>query len=317
MIEKIHQNCPHPFDTYLDRLTNNIIIFYDNQQKILEFNQGFKKAVNISEEKLYNQTLGNIFTGNSMELLSFPTKENYNKFNLELDQNITIKKVEKEYICHIFKLENYYCLIGEDTGSEGEEVLNKISKLNNELSSITRELSKKNMKLEKANQRIKELSRKDSLTDLYNRRAFMEYFEKQLAQSQRHQHRLSLIIADIDDFKEINDTYGHSAGDDVLESLGQLLNQETRKEDMAARVGGEEFAILLTKTDTTNACNYAERFRQKLKSIKLESIPETVTLSFGITAIRPDDDLDSLYKRSDEALYKAKEAGKDRIEIIE
>ncbi len=74
MIEKIHQNCPHPFDTYLDRLTNNIIIFYDNQQKILEFNQGFKKAVNISEEKLYNQTLGNIFTGNSMELLSFPTK---------------------------------------------------------------------------------------------------------------------------------------------------------------------------------------------------------------------------------------------------
>ncbi|MFW6301833.1 MAG: diguanylate cyclase, partial [Bacillota bacterium] len=216
MIEKIYLDSPHPFDTYLERLTNIIIIFFDHQQKILEFNHGFKKAVNISEEKLYNQSLGNIFTVDSMELINFSADQNYNKTNLELNQNVTIKQVDREFICHIFQLENCYCLIGEDTGSEDEEVLNKISKLNNELSSITRELSKKNMKLERANQRIKELSRKDSLTDLYNRRAFIEYFEKQLAQSQRHSHSLSLIITDIDDFKEINDTYGHSAGDDVL-----------------------------------------------------------------------------------------------------
>ncbi len=317
MIEKIYLDCPHPFDTYLDRLTNNIIIFYDNQLKILEFNQGFKKAVNIPEKEIYNKSLDNIFTIDSMELISFSADQNYNKTNLELDQSITIKKVEREYICHTFKLENFYCLIGEDTGSEDEEVLNKISKLNNELSSITRELSKKNMKLEKANQRIKELSRRDPLTGLYNRRAFMEYFEKQLAQFRRHSHLLSLIITDIDDFKEINDSYGHSAGDDVLEELGQLLAQETRQEDMAARVGGEEFAILLVKTDKENASKYAERVRQKLKNLKFKSIPESITLSFGIAEARTEDDLDGIYKRSDKALYKAKEAGKDRIEIID
>ena len=317
MIEKNYLDCSHPFDTYLARLTNSIIIFYDEQLTILEFNQGFLKAVDLSKEKLYKQTLDNIFTISSMELLVFSQDQNYNKVNLKLQENNTVKKVEREYICHIFQLENYYCLIGEATGSDEDEVLNKISKLNNELSSITRELSKKNLKLEKANQQIKELSRKDPLTDLYNRRAFMEYFEKQLAQSKRHSNSLTLIITDIDNFKEINDTYGHSTGDDVLEGLGQILSQETRQEDMAARVGGEEFAILLVKTDTNNACNYAERVSQKLKDFELEAISEPVTLSFGISAARPDDDLDSLYKRADQALYKAKEAGKDRIEIIE
>lgn len=316
MIEKIYLDCPHPFNTYLDKLTSNIIVFFDDQQKILEFNQGFKKAVDIPEDKLYNQKLDDIFTVDSMELLSFSADKNYNKTNLEFNHNITVRKVEREYLCHIFQLEGCYCLIGEDTGSESEEVLNKISKLNNELSSMTRELSKKNMKLEKANQRIKKLSRKDPLTDLYNRRAFMEYFKKQLAQFKRHSHSLTLIITDIDDFKEINDTYGHSVGDDVLEKLGEILNQETRQEDMAARVGGEEFAILLIKTETDNACNYAERVSQKLKDMKLETISKPVTLSFGISAARPDDDPDDLYKRSDKALYKAKEAGKDRIEII-
>ena len=252
-----------------------------------------------------------------MELINFSAEDNYNKTNLELDQNITIKGVEREYICHIFQLDSCYCLIGEDTGSEDEEVLNKISKLNNELSSITRELTKKNMKLKKANQRIKELSRKDPLTNLYNRRAFIEYFKKQLAQSRRHQHALSLIIADIDDFKEINDTYGHSIGDDVLEALGQILNQETRQEDMAARVGGEEFAILLVKTDSDNASNYAERVREKVRKLELKPIPEPVTLSFGIVEAGTEDDHDSLYQRADKALYRAKEAGKDRIEVIE
>lgn len=317
MIGKIYSKCPQPFDTYLDRLSNNIIIFFNHQQKIIEFNHGFKKAVNLSEDQLYKQPLAKVFTKASLELIDFSIEDNYHKVNLKLDQTVTIKGVDREYLCHIFQLESYYCLIGEDTCSADEEVLNKISKLNNELSSITRELSKKNMKLEKANQRIKELSRKDPLTGLYNRRAFMEYFNKQLAQSLRHQHSLTLIITDIDDFKEINDTYGHSSGDDVLEELGQLLKQETRQEDMAARVGGEEFAILLVKTDSDNASNYAERVRQKLKDMELEAILEPVTLSYGIAETRADDDHDSLYQRADKALYRAKEAGKDRIEVIE
>ncbi|MFN2364593.1 MAG: GGDEF domain-containing protein, partial [Halarsenatibacteraceae bacterium] len=93
--------------------------------------------------------------------------------------------------------------------------------------------------------------------------------------------------------------------------------QETRQEDMAARVGGEEFAILLVKTDPDNASKYAERLSKKIKELKFEPIPEPLTLSFGIAEARADDDHDSLYQRADKALYRAKEAGKDRIEVIE
>ncbi|HVR62629.1 MAG TPA: GGDEF domain-containing protein [Polyangia bacterium] len=156
----------------------------------------------------------------------------------------------------------------------------------------------------------------DGLTQIFNKRYFLENLEREIARSQRYRRALSLVMFDIDHFKKINDSYGHLAGDYVLKLLASTVKSKIRREDLFARYGGEEFAIVLPEIDGENARAFAEKIRQivEKQDFRFENARIRVTISMGVSSI--DDeiaDAAALIKRADERLYEAKTAGRNRV----
>lgn len=163
---------------------------------------------------------------------------------------------------------------------------------------------------------LKSLATRDYLTSLWNRRYFMETGEQEYTRFLRYQHPLSIIFFDLDHFKGINDTYGHSQGDQVLIATTTLVQREIRTIDIAARYGGEEFAVILPETGLAESTNVAERIRQVLESYPHTAPTATfhVTASFGVCEATPDDvSFERLIVRADKALYAAKNAGRNKV----
>lgn len=159
----------------------------------------------------------------------------------------------------------------------------------------------------------------DELTKLANRRCFNGVAEREFAHSLRHATPLSVITFDIDWFKKINDLYGHPVGDQVLQAIAQTCGSVLRKENILARVGGEEFAVLLAQESAEHAKEVAERLAQAIKAIRLESIPSDhkITASFGVASLQKSDArFDQLFVRADQALYLAKQNGRDRVWVL-
>ncbi len=158
------------------------------------------------------------------------------------------------------------------------------------------------------------LARIDELTGISNRRAFYEYAENLIKQSHRSHDTFCLVMIDIDHFKRINDQYGHHGGDVVLQHFTGILQYRLRASDICARIGGEEFAILLTSTDIKSAVHLIEDLRQLIASTntKFESYEISFTASFGIT--EGGDNVDEIISKADKALYQAKIKGRNRVE---
>jgi len=167
----------------------------------------------------------------------------------------------------------------------------------------------------RSEEEINLLATTDTLTGIANRRAFSTELEKELERAKRYSTPLSLVMYDIDYFKRVNDTFGHDAGDAVLQTLTEIVKTNIRAVDVVARWGGEEFLILMPQSDTTAARNAAEKLRQKIAEHPFEQVG-TLTVSFGVTAFAPQDDSNALLKRVDDALYQAKEHGRNRVEIL-
>lgn len=169
--------------------------------------------------------------------------------------------------------------------------------------------------LEASNQALAHQAATDTLTQLPNRRSLEAALERDLARAEREQLPLSLVVADVDHFKSFNDTYGHQTGDEVLKVVGQVLRDTARKGDLPARFGGEEFCVILPKTDSEGALQAAERLRRALEEARVSSAKGQLnfTASFGVATISPGQPLDqaALFARADAALYEAKEAGRN------
>lgn len=161
---------------------------------------------------------------------------------------------------------------------------------------------------------MRQLATTDPLTGLANRRSFTEVVTGILARSKRSGAPLALIVADLDHFKRINDTFGHDTGDRVLREVAQVIKTLCRQGDHSARWGGEEFVILLPDTPASGAAHFAERLRQQIATIEIAP-GQPVTLSQGLTLHQAADSLDDLLRRADAALYRAKELGRDRVEL--
>ncbi|TCP98988.1 GGDEF domain-containing protein [Serpentinicella alkaliphila] len=154
----------------------------------------------------------------------------------------------------------------------------------------------------------------DDLTGIFNRRFFNEYLLKEIEKFNRYPSKLSLVILDIDRFKNVNDTYGHDVGDIILKDLAKLVNSNIRKSDILARIGGEEFAIVLTNCDINDGFSFAEKIRNIVSQHNFHQVGQ-ITISLGVTQLHENDTTDTIYKRADNALYIAKKNGRNRSEI--
>jgi diguanylate cyclase (GGDEF)-like protein len=180
------------------------------------------------------------------------------------------------------------------------------------------------VKLTRANEELQRLANYDSLTQLANRRCFDEYFAREWQRMSREQKPLSLILCDIDYFKNYNDYYGHQAGDNCLRQVAQIIDRTIKRSaDLVARYGGEEFAIILPNTTSEGALYLAETIRSNLEQLELEhvqsQISSYVTLSLGIySLIPPKNTLPHIaIEQADKALYEAKKQGRNRCYAID
>jgi len=193
---------------------------------------------------------------------------------------------------------------------------NELTRLNNELFNLQRELTRKNIELERLNTEVQRLAMTDSLTGLYNRRGFFEFSVREVAHVKRFKHTLSVIMLDIDHFKEVNDTYGHETGDQVLEKIAALFNAQLRKIDILGRYGGEEFSLLLPETELAGARETAERLRRVMADTPIETGQGllNITISLGVAVFTDNrTTLEDLLKHADQAMYMAKKTGRNRV----
>ncbi|PWK50841.1 GGDEF domain-containing protein [Pleionea mediterranea] len=162
-----------------------------------------------------------------------------------------------------------------------------------------------------------QMSQQDPLTLLPNRAAFNKAIDTEISRAYRHKHGMCMLVVDIDHFKSINDTYGHLAGDQVLQQVARSLESSVRKEDMVFRYGGEEFVILLNATNLPNARLTAERIRMELeaKSMKGLEVNLSVTASVGVSEWQDGEQANTLFHRADQALYSAKQSGRNQVKV--
>ena len=180
-------------------------------------------------------------------------------------------------------------------------------------------LAAKAEELTTANEKLEKFSMIDHLTGLYNHRSFQEYFSKQFAQAERYGARLALLVIDVDHFKQVNDLYGHAAGDVVLKEISNRITTTLRKSDICARYGGEEIVVILMELDLHKAGTIAEKLRLRISETPVEvgdnKVP--VTVSIGAAAfpglnVRTREDL---FDQADRAMYRAKKAGRNRTVV--
>jgi len=188
---------------------------------------------------------------------------------------------------------------------------------------LKRVLNERRLKHERAEMlsRLKQLAITDDLTKLYNSRHFYSQLELEVDRSNRYNNPLSLLLMDIDHFKDYNDAYGHLEGNKVLVRIGQIIRSLLRKMDSAYRYGGEEFTVILPETNGQEAKTVAERINA---AIELEAYYPgpgieasiTISISIGVTEYDPREDIKSFISRSDKAIYKSKLAGRNRVSTI-
>ena len=165
------------------------------------------------------------------------------------------------------------------------------------------------------NHRLDQLSSTDPLTELPNRRHFQERLVQEYRRAQRYEAPLALVLLDLDNFKQVNDRFGHPAGDAVLKAVAQCLRRSVRDTDLSARVGGEEFAVVLPQTHLAGSLTVAERIRRDLSQMTIGDSAIQVTVSCGVAGIPglPIAGPEDLFRSADEALYRAKREGRNRI----
>lgn len=256
-----------------------------------------------------------------------------NEFNLFWPNACRDKKIY-DLILKLTKDSGYIISENRKTGVfplfNGKEILgcivanSTIDKLSpNEIEYIYQLTKQSSITIERANAYAEVLKHAtlDALTGLNNRRQFEVRLKQEYASAKRQKHPLCSIMLDIDFFKSINDTYGHAAGDKVLQTIANVIKEQLREYDIASRYGGEEFCILLPQTKIEEANIVAQRLRAAVEKTTIETFIEkeaqnkniNVTISIGLSQLKDTDLAEDLYKRADKALYEAKKRGRNRV----
>lgn len=184
-----------------------------------------------------------------------------------------------------------------------------------EVTALRRAFEQRRQRLDAAMQKLADLAMRDDLTGVYNRRYVMEVLARHKALADRGHVGFTLCYCDLDHFKRINDRWGHQRGDDVLREFAALAEQAVRSVDFVARLGGEEFLLVLVDADCEEAGRVASRLSERTRSVRIDPRhPESrLTVSVGLAEFRPGETVEDVIKRADQALYRAKSAGRDLV----
>lgn len=327
--------------TYLETLLLEMgegVLVLDRNKKIKFVNRKFTEMTGYSEKELNNMYLIDLFDANDRERVISSLEDCLKKEECKGRTNILSKdgnlipvlvsirvlRINEEILEYLVVFSDLTEV--EKRERELEEALEEIKTLNEELNKRSQQLeialASLDMKLfetERAKEEAEKLAITDPLTGLFNRRFLEEKLANELIKVKAYNNYLSIIMADIDHFKRINDTYGHKVGDEVLKTLAVILKASVRGEDIVARYGGEEFIILLHNTSKYDAFRVAERIRLEVKDTSFIDIgiPEKITVSFGISCFPEDgEDPIELIKKADQALYQAKSQGRNRVVVF-
>ena len=276
---------------------NNIIIV-TNKENITNVNKKFLQFFGVDDFERFLKTKKNIFDF-FIEEFGFITKnqiikqESWLRYIRELPEIDRIVKI-KNYLHEekIFTINvDYY---------ENKEHYYVFS-----LTDITEIKEKSNL--------LEYQASHDKLTGLFNRNKFDELFIKEIKRSKRYSASLSIILLDIDNFKMINDNYGHQIGDIVLKEISQIISLHIREQDIAVRWGGEEFLVLLPHTNLSGSIIVANKIKTAIETNLFTDLNLNITASFGVTQLVNEDDDESLIARADKHLYEAKNSGKNKV----
>ncbi len=280
----------------LDAQDNIIIV--TNKEKITNVNKKFLDFFGIKDFDKFISTKKDIFDF-FQEEFGFITKEQINKQESwikyikelhEIDRIVKIKGINQEEKIFAINVDYY----------DNKEDYYVFS-----LTDITKLKEKSNL--------LEYQASHDKLTGLFNRNRFDELYSKEIKRAKRYNNDLSLIIFDIDNFKMINDNYGHQIGDEVLKEMAKIILNNVREQDINVRWGGEEFLILLPQTNLLGASTVANKIRSSVETNVFTSNSLCITASFGVTQLLENDDESSLIARSDKFLYEAKKSGKNKV----
>jgi diguanylate cyclase (GGDEF)-like protein len=296
---------------------DDIVIAKDGQEGLEKFNQE-KFDLIISDIRMPVM--------NGIEMCK-NIRENNHKYNIPII--ITTAHNESDILLECIKLNIHGFLLKPINLKQLEKVIRNVcekiyyQKKSLEYEQTLEQLVKDRTKeLEIAKEKLTTMANKDPLTNLYNRRYFTDIASNIQELAKRNNEPLSALMIDIDRFKNINDTYGHDVGDDVIVNIANILLQHTRKSDIVVRFGGEEFVILLPNTNIDGAAKIAEKIRVNIENqtIKLdENSTIKTTVSIGVSQCSNSNSLniENLIKRTDVALYEAKRSGKNKVVIYE
>lgn len=180
------------------------------------------------------------------------------------------------------------------------------------LSQARQKLAEAHTMLAMKNKQLEVMATKDALTGLNNRYSLDEELTREMNKAKRFERPLSVMLIDIDNFKQINDNFGHQVGDMVLKQIGNQLQHGVRNTDIVGRWGGEEFLVVCPETDVEGVCKLAENLRTKVEE-QVYPVQSNVTASFGVTSLEGDESIKELLNRADSNLYRAKESGRNKV----
>lgn len=276
-----------------------------------EFYDGQVDEVNYeSNHRRENAADSNTPASNKLKQIAKEVDESLQKIIESLDQHNDSIDSHTEVV-----LENSKMINQDSIGAALEHILKELNELKKENGNLSTQLSSYHQEISSLNSELsvaKTEAEVDFLTGLVNRRRFERALDQQLEDLNGKQYPFSIIMLDVDDFKQVNDRYGHPVGDDVLQEIAIVLKTFLRANAIAGRVGGEEFSVILPGSHLEEAKHIAERLRHAIDNRKFPHELK-VTASFGATEAKANDSRDTLFTRVDKALYNAKKAGKNIV----
>lgn len=286
---------------------NNPVFLKDEELRYMFFNDSYKEFFKLEEGQYIGMKVVDL------PYLSDADRERYQQEDDEMLEKHDVIKYETTFENEDGLRESLYWSKGFVTAETGQRgVIGEIVDISGE-KKMQRELKRYISALEDLMEKTKESSKTDPVTKLLNRQIFTDGLPEVIERSRKTGDRICALMIDLDDFKSINDTYGHMAGDEVLLSLADVMRSCFRSSDLLIRYGGDEFTVILVGADVSVAQPIAERFLEKVRNNVLLPNGEAVTISVGVAEMKYTDDMMSFFSRADEALYEAKSLGKNRV----